>query len=193
MIRSDGFYDYAWNPVEGCLNGCPYCYAKRDIERQGRSFKPTFYPERLEEPLKINAKKRIFVTHYCDLFGEWVPRNWVLSILDIIKSSAHDYIFITKNPIRYYEYEFTSNCILGVTVEGSAQWLRSMVMDELKSRKMISIEPLQSSFAGRDLSQYELVVIGGMIGAVSNIKSEWVNSVKHENIYYKPNVRRYLK
>jgi len=66
-------------------------------------------------------------------------------------------------------------------------------MDELKSRKMISIEPLQSSFAGRDLSQYELVVIGGMIGAVSNIKSEWVNSVKHENIYYKPNVRRYLK
>ena len=193
MIKSDGFYDWAWNPVEGCLNGCPYCYARKDFERRGKSFKPTFYPERLNEPLKITTKKRIFVTHYCDLFGEWVPRNWVLSILDVIKRSTHDYIFITKNPIRYYDYEFTDNCILGVTIESSEKWLRSLIMSELNNRKMVSVEPLQSSFAGKDFSQFELVVIGGMIGGMDKVKSEWVNSIKHENIYYKPNIRKYLK
>ena len=193
MMKSNGFYDYAWNPVEGCLHDCKYCYAKRDLERRGKSFNPIFYPDRLEEPLQIRSKKRIFVTHYCDLFGEWVPRSWVTSILDVIKGSIHDYIFITKNPIRYYEYEFTSNCVLGVTVESPAKWLRVKIMDELNVRKMVSIEPLQGSFNGYDFTQFELVVIGGMIGAVNNIKSEWVNSIKHGNIYYKPNIRRYLK
>ena len=193
MIKSDGFYDYTWNPVEGCLHGCEYCYARRDLERRGKSFKPTFYPDRLDEPKMIKVKKRIFVTHYCDLFGTWVPRNWVLSILDVIKRSGHDYIFITKNPLRYYEYEFSDNCILGVTVESSYEWHRTKMMEGLKNRKMASIEPLLGSFAGYDFLQFDLVVIGDMIGAKSNIKSEWVNSIKHENIFYKPNIRRHLK
>jgi len=25
--------DYTWNPVVGCLHGCPYCYARRMAER----------------------------------------------------------------------------------------------------------------------------------------------------------------
>lgn len=27
--------DYTWNPVTGCLHGCPYCYARRIAERFG--------------------------------------------------------------------------------------------------------------------------------------------------------------
>ena len=25
--------DFTWNPVTGCLHGCPYCYARRIAER----------------------------------------------------------------------------------------------------------------------------------------------------------------
>jgi len=57
---------------------------------------------------------------------------------------------------------------------------------------MASIEPIKGSFEGLDLSQFELVVVGGMIGK-GKTKEEWVNSVKHKNIYYKPNIRQLLK
>ena len=28
--------DSTWNPVTGCLNGCPFCYAKKIAERFGK-------------------------------------------------------------------------------------------------------------------------------------------------------------
>ena len=58
---------------------------------------------------------------------------------------------------------------------------------------MISIEPIKGSFKEFKFDQFELVVIGGLTGAVSKIKGEWVNSIEHNNIYYKPNVRQYLR
>ena len=72
MIKSAGFYDYAWNPVTGCLHGCPYCYAARDYKRWGMSFEPTLHEDRLSEPYKVRAS-RIFVTHYTDLMGDFIP------------------------------------------------------------------------------------------------------------------------
>ena len=41
--------------------------------------------------------------------------------------------------------------------------------------------------------EIDLVIVGAMSGpgAVKPTK-EWVNSVEHDNIYYKNNVRRYL-
>jgi len=68
--------DYVWNPVRGCLHNCPYCYGKRIDKRFGDgSFTPTFYPERLQEPLKVKKPSRIFVGSMADLFGEW---DWVV-------------------------------------------------------------------------------------------------------------------
>lgn len=29
----------SWNPVTGCLHGCPYCYARKIAERFGTLFK----------------------------------------------------------------------------------------------------------------------------------------------------------
>lgn len=30
--------DSTWNPVTGCYHGCPYCYARRMVERFGRKY-----------------------------------------------------------------------------------------------------------------------------------------------------------
>lgn len=34
--------DMTWNPVTGCRNGCPYCYARRIAERYGGHLMPLF-------------------------------------------------------------------------------------------------------------------------------------------------------
>jgi len=192
MIKSDGFYDYAWNPVEGCLNNCPYCYAKKDIERAGKSFVPTFYEERLLEPSKVKPCT-IFATHYTDLMGDFIPGKWIDAVINECRSlPKHTFIFITKNPIRYYDFKWPENCILGVTIESSDKWHRAKTMEDLPYRKMASVEPIKGGFEDYDFSQFELVVVGALFGAVMKTKGKWVNSIKHPNIHYKANVRQYL-
>jgi len=44
----DGTQGYTWNPTTGCLNGCPYCYAKRLAE--GR-LKPLYLANKNVAPL----------------------------------------------------------------------------------------------------------------------------------------------
>jgi protein gp37 len=192
MMRSDGFYDYAWSPVTGCLNDCWYCYGKKDFEQRGLSYLPEFHPERLREPYGYNPS-RIFVTHYTDLMGDFIPMEWVKSIIGVCNDlPKQTFMFLTKNPKRYYEYDFPDNCMLGVTVESKNEIQRIDMITGLKARKWISIEPILGDFTGVDLSQFELCVIGKLFNHVSKIRPAWVRSVLHSNIYYKPNVRRYL-
>jgi hypothetical protein len=57
---------------------------------------------------------------------------------------------------------------------------------------MISIEPIMGDFTGYDFSQFELVVVGLLFGTMKKVRFD-VNSIKHDNIYYKPNATKYLK
>ena len=98
--------DSTWNPVTGCLHGCEYCYARRITERFGNKlpdfsvypkmyenchmvdskftdnpyphgFEPTFHAYRLDEPARLTKPRNIFVCSMADLFGEWVPDEWI--------------------------------------------------------------------------------------------------------------------
>ena len=71
--------DFTWNPVTGCLRGCPYCYARGTAKRfysPEIGFAPHFWPERIGEPERRRKPGKIFVTSVGDLFGDWVPENW---------------------------------------------------------------------------------------------------------------------
>jgi three-Cys-motif partner protein len=76
--------DATWNPVRGCTKvspGCKNCYALRFAERfrgvPGHPFEWGFdlrlVPEKLEEPLRWKAPRRIFVNSMSDLFHERIP------------------------------------------------------------------------------------------------------------------------
>jgi protein gp37 len=118
------YVDYTWNPVTGCKHGCSYCYARRIAERfKGtkawpNGFEPTFHPERLQEPGKVKTHSRIFVGSMADCVGAWVPREWIDETLQMTRVYPwHTYLFLTKNPSRYKDFDFPPNCWIGTSIE----------------------------------------------------------------------------
>lgn len=118
--------DSTWNPVTGCFHGCGYCYAERIARRFGNraaecgtirnqylklkdepypyGFDPTFHRYRLDRPKIWKNARNIFVCSMADLFGEWVPDEWINSVFDAcLGAPQHNYLFLTKNPGRYIE------------------------------------------------------------------------------------------
>jgi protein gp37 len=41
-----------------------------------------------------------------DLFGKWVPREWILKVTRAVCYNPNSYyLFLTKNPDRYFEFQ----------------------------------------------------------------------------------------
>ena len=69
-------------------------------------FIPTFHEYRLLIPATWRKPRTIFVCSMADLFGEWVPVEWIKAVLDACRAAPqHRYLFLTKNPERYDELE----------------------------------------------------------------------------------------
>ena len=140
-------YELGWtfNPITGCLNGCPYCYAyklahgrlkSRYLENQNFApldfdedipdpmfdpFYPRFWAKRLR-PIEglhgISMKPRgIFVCDMGELFGDWVPYDWQERIFNTIRINPwHRFYLLTKQPQNLPQWSpFPDNCWVGVT------------------------------------------------------------------------------
>lgn len=67
-------------------------------------FTPTLHRYKLDEPKKWKQPRTIFVCSMADLFGEWVPDEWIQAVFDACEAAPqHRYLFLTKNPNRYIE------------------------------------------------------------------------------------------
>lgn len=186
--------DYTWNPVTGCQHGCPYCYARKIAMRFDGHFNPTFHEKRLTGKMP-KAPSKIFVCSMADLFGDWVPDEWVIKVLKVARQNPqHIFQFLTKNPKLYSEFQdlFTDNMWFGTTIDTSEMALyRLKQLEKVKGYKFISFEPLLGDMTGMDLSKIDLVIIGQMTGqGAIKAKTEWIESIKHHNIFYKSNLEQ---
>lgn len=67
-------------------------------------FSPTFRPYKLDEPRRWKKPRSIFVCSMADLFGKWVPDEWIEAVINAcLAAPQHRYLFLTKNPARYIE------------------------------------------------------------------------------------------
>ena len=65
-------------------------------------FKPTLRRDRFSQPQKWKEPRNIFVCSMADLFGDWVPAEWIHEVFNAArKAPQHRYMFLTKNPERY--------------------------------------------------------------------------------------------
>lgn len=66
------------------------------------SFAPTLHRYKLDEPRHWKKPRNIFVCSMADLFGEWVPDEWIHEVFKACEAAPqHRYLFLTKNPGRY--------------------------------------------------------------------------------------------
>ena len=64
-------------------------------------FDPTFHRYKLEEPRHWKKPRTIFVCSMADLFGDWMPDEWIKEVFKACDAAPqHRYIFLTKNPKR---------------------------------------------------------------------------------------------
>lgn len=191
--------DFTWNPIVGCRNGCSYCWANRMHDRfnKGNNFSwPSFFPGRLNDPLKRIRPARIFVCSMADIFSEGVSSAWIEEIIDVIRQTPqHEYYFLTKLPHRYREFDFPKNCWLGTTVDhrDHAYRISQLLECGCAYSRFAVVEPLLSSMEGVDFSEMDVVYVGAMTGPGAIIpEKEWIASVKHHNLIYKENIKHLL-
>ena len=92
-----------------------------------------------------------------DMFGDWVPDIWIQKVLNLLSSKFNlkcKFLFLTKNPKRYSQYQkfFKENMMLGSTIETNRHYKiskapstfeRYMEMKNLTwKHKTIVIEPI---------------------------------------------------
>lgn len=185
--------DSTWNPVTGCLHGCEYCYARGIAERfsgkrvlkygaraelfeqtctAGKAepypfgFKPTFHRYRLNE-YQSKKGRNIFVCSMADLFGDWVPDEWIGEVFEACeKAPQHNYLFLTKNPKRYeklLDRYMPPNMWFGWSQTGP-MGNKCDFSTHHSVKTFISIEPLLKPFEKFHIKGIDWVIIGAETG-----------------------------
>lgn len=178
--EDDNLIDWArwtWNPITGCLHNCPYCYARDISERFAGSegfpngFAPTFRADRLSAPLNTRLRQsederdgRIFAGSMTDVFGRWVPAEWIDATLQIMREATQwEFLMLTKFPKRMAEFDIPTNAWAGTSVDCQARVAaaESAFADIGGKYHWLSCEPLIEPLRFRHLERFDLVVIGG--------------------------------
>ena len=105
---------------------------------------PEYHPDRIGEPLSIRKPSLIFVANTGDMFGEWVPDDWIRRVLTVVRDTPqHTYQFLTKNPSRMLPFEFPSNAWVGATVTNQDDIKRIEILQHVSAPiHYISVEPI---------------------------------------------------
>ena len=189
--------DTTWNPVTGCRkvsDGCRFCYAERFAERwrgiPGHPYEQGFdlrlWPDRLQQPLRWQRPRTIFVNSMSDLFHEDIPEDYVQEVFAVMaQCPQHRFQVLTKrhNCLRDLadRLPWPDNVWMGVSVE-SQRWVeRVEALRQTPARiKFLSCEPLLEELI-MDLEDIDWVIVGGESGPHARpMQKQWALSIRDQ-------------
>ncbi len=185
--------DATWNPMTGCTKitaGCDHCYANIVAERKTREiylrrapvkdtaenranpFAPRFWEDRLQQPLRWRAPKRVFVNSMSDVFHAHFSLEQIHRVFEVmVHASHHQFQVLTKRPERAArladQLPWSENIWIGTSIEDMSVARRADALREIRqaSVRFISAEPLLGPLDMLDLSGVDWVIGGGESGA----------------------------
>ena len=193
--------DATWNPVRGCTKvspGCKHCYAETFAERfrgvKGHPFEFGFdlrlVPEKLGDPIRWGAPRKIFVNSMSDLFHERVSDDYIEKVCRVmLAANWHTYQVLTKRAERMRELlcgklrlaADAPHIWWGVSVENRQHGLPRV--DHLRAGRprvaFLSIEPLLEDLGIFSLAGIHWVIVGGESGPGARpMDPAWVRSIR---------------
>lgn len=211
--------DASWNPLRGippnrhmCSKispGCDNCYASTMTARFGGTEYPPHQTDievRLDEkalnaPLSWKEPRRIFVCSMTDIFGEWVPMDWLPRIWQVMwRAPQHQYQVLTKRPSRMLEFtskwyrqtgdnplrdlDFFSHVWLGTSIElDRYTWRAEVLRDCPASVRFVSAEPLLGPLPSLRLQGIDWLIAGGESGIKHRpMEADWVRDLRDRSV-----------
>lgn len=148
-------------------------------------FSPTFHKYRLNE-YQNKKGRNIFVCSMADLFGEWVPDDWIDEVFAAcLTAPQHNYLFLTKNPKRYekvLDRYMPPNMWFGWSQTGP-MGNKCDFSTHHSIKTFISIEPLLEPFKEFHIKGVEWVIIGAETGRRKNKvvpERKWIEDIVNE-------------
>jgi protein gp37/ParB-like chromosome segregation protein Spo0J len=174
-----GWAMHSWNPVTGCKHTCTYCYARSLALKPEMKpyypagFTPLFHHERLDAPRNTPVPQRaqddpafgrVFVCSMADLFGAWVPQEWIDRVVaSTVANPQWEYLYLTKFPQRYDRLQLPASGWIGASVDEQHRaepTLAAMRKVSGVKVKWLSLEPLLEPIKFSTLEGIDWIVIG---------------------------------
>ncbi len=203
--KSIGWADYTVNPIKGlCKHACPYCYARPLYKRFHWDPEIIFKRAEMWNVPHPKTPSRIFVCSTHDMMGLWIPDRWVQTIVDETYP-FHTYFFLSKNPSRYRNFDWPSNCWLGTSITCPAELdrlndLYNARINNPDIKLFVSFEPVleEIGLLPAHTNNLDWAIIGGLTPEPVH-KTEWIERLLkpldavHVPVYIKKNARYPLK
>ncbi len=174
-----------WSPdsPEGTNDNVLYVLPKPFTTPFPVGFAPMLHEYRLSMPAQMKKPANIFVCSMADLFGEWVPDEWIERVFEACKAAPqHNYLFLTKNPSRYLclaesgKLPKQENFWYGTT----ATKPESMVFYAAGYNTFVSIEPIEVDFGEGSYHGASWIIVGAETGNRSGKitpQREWIEGI----------------
>lgn len=184
--------DYPWEQKnkDGSITNAAYPFG----------FEPTFHRYKLNEPQKWKKPRNIFVCSMADLFGDWVPDEWIAEVFRACEAAPqHRYLFLTKNPKRFKllresGIKLPKGCWIGTSVskdkEAYDQYTgRTRYISDnwdTNAKWFVSVEPIlerMSRNSIENLTAMHWVIVGAETGNRKEKivpQKEWIEEIADE-------------
>ena len=210
--------DATWNPTTGCTRvsaGCDNCYAETLSRRllshaytrrlpvvdttanRQDPFAVRLWPERLVQPSRWKAPRRVFVNSMSDLFHADVPHAFTRAVFEVMLDvDRHVYQVLTKRPSRAARFVRDSIDLFGPAGLPEHIWIGASTENQKAAYRVrhlrkvpaavrfLSCEPLIGPLTlGRELNAGGIhwVIAGGESGIVHRpMERRWATRLRDE-------------